>query len=99
MVTFLMAKHADLSSGIIYSVCFFKFKLLSVCRPRNLSASASSINCLVLSSKLYVVCFIKIYYQFEKLGEIGARLGHPPCKSLICSSAGKGFNGSSVESN
>jgi hypothetical protein len=43
--TVLMAKHAELSLGMIYSMCFFQFKLLSICKPRNLFASTSSIFC------------------------------------------------------
>jgi hypothetical protein len=47
-MTVLMAKHAELNLGIIYSMCFFQFKVLSTCKPRNLFVSNSAIN---LSSK------------------------------------------------
>jgi hypothetical protein len=47
-MTVLMEKHAELNLGIIYSVCFFQFKVMSACKPRNLFVSTSAIN---LSSK------------------------------------------------
>lgn len=45
-VTASMAKCAKLSLEILYSVCFFQLKLLSVCRRRNLFPSTSSVNLL-----------------------------------------------------
>jgi hypothetical protein len=46
--TVLMATHAEFNFGIIYSMCFFQFKVLSTCKPRNLFVSTSAIK---LSSK------------------------------------------------
>jgi hypothetical protein len=39
VVIVLIAKHAELSLGIMYRICVFQFKLLSICRPRNLVVS------------------------------------------------------------
>jgi hypothetical protein len=41
-VTVLMAKHAELSLGIMYSMCFFQFRLLSICKPRKVVVPISS---------------------------------------------------------
>jgi hypothetical protein len=69
--TVLMAKHAELNLGIIYSMCFFQFKLLSVCKPRNLFASASSINLLSkpifkLGHVLFLVANFILHYTVQK---------------------------------
>jgi hypothetical protein len=40
-VTVLIAKHAKLSLGIMNSMCVFQFRLLSICRPRNVVVSTS----------------------------------------------------------
>jgi hypothetical protein len=38
----LIVKHAELSLGIVYSICVFQFLLLSICRTINSVVSAAS---------------------------------------------------------
>jgi hypothetical protein len=59
-----MAKHDELSSGIIYLMCFHQFKLLSIYKPRNLVINTLTVLSYLIFKLIHVLLLVANFMKF-----------------------------------